>query len=507
MRTIAYDDKTAGRKIIAFPPGLSFTPYLIYLQEVKPSDKELGIFEELSAHENIYARAAGLADFLSASSEPHNEIIRIAALAAGGEAAGLRLMFATLLAVPSIEMLVEDMSDFSNVTHSMDRISKKEQSGTELKESEEWFKKKVVLLSISHPLPNAGSAPSDQPWLGWSEGVRLGVISPDKKWEKGILERIKAEFEARDHRIKTIVAGLDPERRHILINTLLSASEDVRWKINALSEMENQVKGNPLVLRSRLRDRWESIQNGLRESEVGARIADLFETQTRKIHTHPQLKYGTAILHALIMHPLLQRSSREPDVLSCLELFTTNGGKGIIETTLKKGLRLEQLLDVPGFEFDDRLLRIDLGKVPPSYFVDENEMPIAVDWTDINKNMDLSYKSLVLIYIDNDNFIADLLDNPKAISKAGVVSLIALRCRSLRILTIIANRRDLYTGFANKQVPINLLMNPARVPLSALRKFVHVRYVDKMTLQRLTNRGSSVREEIRREIARYVSSV
>ena len=122
-------------------------------------------------------------------------------------------------------------------------------------------------------------------------------------------------------------------------------------------------------------------------------------------------------------------------------------------------------------------------------------------------DIEASYKSLVLVYMDNDNFLADLLDNPKAIGKAGVVPLIAQRCRSLRILTLIANRRDLYTGFTNKQVPINLLMNPSRVPLSALRKFVHVRYVDKMTLQRLTNRGSSVREEIRREISRYISSV
>ena len=82
------------------------------------------VYEEISAHESVHARTAGLADFLSASSEPHNEIMRIAALAAGGEPAGLRLMYAALLAVPSIEVLVEEMGDFPNVRRLMERISK-----------------------------------------------------------------------------------------------------------------------------------------------------------------------------------------------------------------------------------------------------------------------------------------------------------------------------------------------------------------------------------------------
>ncbi|MCK4350620.1 MAG: hypothetical protein KAX13_07160 [Candidatus Krumholzibacteria bacterium] len=49
-------------------------------------------------------------------------------------------------------------------------------------------------------------------------------------------------------------------------------------------------------------------------------------------------------------------------------------------------------------------------------------------------------------------------------------------------------------------------MNPSRVPLTALRKFIHVRFVDKMSLQRMATRGSNVRKEIRMEISRYVNS-
>ena len=49
-------------------------------------------------------------------------------------------------------------------------------------------------------------------------------------------------------------------------------------------------------------------------------------------------------------------------------------------------------------------------------------------------------------------------------------------------------------------------MNPAKIPLTSLRKFIHVRYVDKMTLQRLVGRGGNIREEVRREIQRYLNS-
>ena len=72
---------------------------------------------------------------------------------------------------------------------------------------------------------------------------------------------------------------------------------------------------------------------------------------------------------------------------------------------------------------------------------------------------------------------------------------------------MIATRRDLYTGFSGKEVPLNLLMNPVRIPVTTLRKFIHVRYIDRPTLQRLSGRGSPAREEIRREISRYLNNL
>lgn len=108
--------------------------------------------------------------------------------------------------------------------------------------------------------------------------------------------------------------------------------------------------------------------------------------------------------------------------------------------------------------------------------------------------------------MDNDSFLVELLNNPKASSKPGIVELVSVRCRSLRVLSLVATRRELFTGYANKNVPLNMLMNPAKIPLTLLRKFIHVRYVDKMTLQRLTGRGGNIRGEVKREIQRYLNA-
>ena len=62
-------------------------------------------------------------------------------------------------------------------------------------------------------------------------------------------------------------------------------------------------------------------------------------------------------------------------------------------------------------------------------------------------------------------------------------------------------------GIGYEHVPVNLLRNPSRVSLTSLRKFVHVRYVDRMTLQRLAARGSQIREEVRREIMHYLTTI
>ena len=509
-RTVTYDDKIAGRRILPFPPEQPFAGCLGELQQIAPSQGQKDALAEIASENNVFKRAGKLAHYLGGSYEPHREILGIASLAASSEITGLRLLYAALLAIPPVNTLVESLAGFSSLTRVMGMISRKEQSGEQLRESEEWFKKKVLMLSMSHPLPNSSRTSEHEPWTGWPEGVRLAIADPDIRWEEAILERAKTELEATDLRVRRIVASLDFEKKERLAVYLFTMAEETRWKIQALEEAHKEFGKATLVMQHILGERWDGIMSELRNTETGSLLVNLFKAQSMKTHPHPQVKAGTAILRALLMNPVFQRSKHAPDSLSCLALFAHSAGNGILELLFRKlpgGKSFEALLNLPGLEIRDRSLIIDLRRIPTAQFVDQEEAPCDFDWTDIRLGKGLSYKSLVLSYIDNDSFLAELLNNPKATNKPGVIPLIALRCRSMRVLSIIANRRDLYTGHSNKEVPLNLLVNPARVPLMSLRKFIHVRYVDRMTLQRMATRGFAIREEIRREVQRYLASL
>lgn len=507
IRSISYDTTAAGRRIITFPSDLPFDHFLDQLVKYVPQAGRRDTLVKIASIRNILERSTALADLLASSREPHIEILSLAALAISADISGLKLMYGTLLAVPPIDVLVDDLAGFRNVTRVMERITRREQSGCEMRESEVWFKKKVVLLSMSHPLPNASATPSDRPWLGWNEGVRMAVDDPDARWEKAVFERLKVELEARDHRLKRIVTQLDPEIHEFSVMALFNMHEEINWQRQIVEEAERDREGSSLVLLRRLGERWNDIAASLRETEVGTRIVELIESQGKKNHSFPHLKTGTAVVRSLITHPVLRLSTKKPDILSCITLFVESAGDGILEFMIPTGKKLGDLLELPGFDQREKILRVEISRVPAAQFVDIDEVPVDIDWTDIRKSGKLGFRSLVLSYIDNDNFLMELLNNPKATGKQGVIALIALRCRSSRVLSVIANRRDLYTGFANKEVPINLLKNPAKVSLTSLRKFIHVRYVDKMSLQQLAGRGSQIKEEVRREIMHYLSSM
>lgn len=505
-KTLIYDDKVAGRKVLPLPLELPFTRYLDELVKYASTGETKTTIVKLARGDTIYEVSNNLSAYLASAKEPHVEVLRIAGLAASGEPEGFKLMYALLLAVPPIGVLIEELADFRHVVRIMSRIDAKEKADKELMESEEWFKKKVVLCTISHELPNSDTQ-QEELWLRWKEGVRLAFLDPDRRWDTAVLERVKIELEALDLRIKMIVTKLNIDVHGESILFLSALREETKWRIQAVEEAKQHAGSSTLIVHRKLGERWDGILEALRATEVGTLIADLFVTQATKTHSYTHCKTGAAILHALTTHPALQSHFRKLDNLSCLSLFIHHAGGQILDVMLPIGSKLKALLNLPGFRLNGRLLTIDLRRIPAAHFVDQDDLPREVDWSEIGKDIGISYKSLALIYIDNDNFLAKLLDNPKAVGKPGVIAAISQRCRSPRILSIISNRRELYTGFANKEVPLNLLLNPARVPLTSLRKFIHVRYIDKMSLSRLANKGSGIRGEVRREVQRYLSSI
>ncbi len=510
VRTIAYDDKTYGRKVLAFPPEMPFVDHINELLDSKPTGDVRSNLLRIGAIENTFQQAEALGEHFATSSEPHREILRIAALAAEGEGAGLKLLYAALLALPPAETMVAELVEFRNVKRVMTAIARKERAGTPLKESEDWFKKKVVLLSISHPLPGGSGASAGEPWLEWSDGVRRAISDPDRRWDKAIMERAKVELEAAELRVKGALAAIDFLSRSRSTAYLISKAEETKWRMQALEGAYQRYGGTTLLLRQKLGERWDAAVQELRKTPAGSALADLFEMQLSRAHPYPHMKLGTAIIRGLLMHPLLLHARRKPDYLSCLAIFVNHAGQGMLEILLQKlaGLNvLKMLLDLPGFELRQKVLGIDVRRVPAAHFVDIDQLPRDVDWANINQDQTVSYRTLVMTYIDNDQFIMEILNNPRVLAQPGIIALVSQRCRSMRVLTVIANRRDLYTGFANKEVPLNLLLNPSKVPVSSIRKFIHVRFVDKTTLIRLGGKGSQIRDEVRREIQRYLGSL
>ncbi|MBN1885370.1 MAG: hypothetical protein JW876_07605 [Candidatus Krumholzibacteriota bacterium] len=503
-RTITYDERSSGLKVLRLPADLPFSDELPGLLERLPAPADREGFARIAAERSVHGRASGLAGLIAGSGDPLETLLRVAALAADGQDIGIRLLYAALLAVPPIEEIVGEMARFDNVLKVMSRLRKSRESGATIRESEEWFEKKVRLLSTARPLPGDEAAAVEEPWLAWEAGVRRALADPDRRWDEAIRERVATELQAAQLRIRRIVASLDPDLHASTMRALLAISEELSWTAQIVAAGDGG-GGSPLFLRRELEGIWDGLMDRLAEESGCPPLASLFAAQERKVHSFPRLRTGTAILRSILMHPLLRRTSIAPDVPSCLALFVESSGGGGLEFVVGPGKKLDAFLDVPGFSVEDRLLRVDLGAVPGPAFVAENETPVDVDWVEVGRGVDVSYKSLVLAHIDDDTFLAELLNNPKATKKPGVIPIIALRCRSSHILGIIANRRDFYTGFLNKEVPYNLLVNPARVSLTSLRKFIHVRYVDRMTLQRLATRSGQIREEVRREIVRFLS--
>ena len=53
-RTITYDDKTAGRKILSFPPELPFLSHIDELYQNKPEGQERDCLIEISNKGSVY---------------------------------------------------------------------------------------------------------------------------------------------------------------------------------------------------------------------------------------------------------------------------------------------------------------------------------------------------------------------------------------------------------------------------------------------------------------------
>ena len=400
---ISYEYKNEGCRVISFPPEMPFAGCLDELTKVNIEQIDKNRLNEITLIHGLYKRFEGIVDFLSISENPSRDIIYIASLAAGGEPGCIQLLYTLLIAVASMDTIVEEYADFISLKHIMKQIEDKKMSGKDLTEKEIWFGKQVLFLSGSYPLP--GYSDAENPWLAWEIKVRKALADPDERWDEAIRKRIMAELEARRLRISQIVSSMNPEVHSRLLTELINESENIKWIKRTLEIPRSLSEGSTLLIRNRLENQWEGIIDSLKGSEAGKLLADIFEFQTAKAHSYPQIRIGTSVLKAIFQHPILSRSSSKVDLLSCLYHFVHSAGKGKMELLMSSGKIDKELLDIPGFRVEDELLRVNLESVRTDMFVGDYGVPIEYDWSKPIEESSVGYKSLILSYIDNTTFL------------------------------------------------------------------------------------------------------
>lgn len=118
----------------------------------------------------------------------------------------------------------------------------------------------------------------------------------------------------------------------------------------------------------------------------------------------------------------------------------------------------------------------------------------------------LDMKAVVSQNITRDSVLEALLNNPKVNQRPGLVAFVAATSRSVSLLSKIAKSRQLHTGFANRDVPLELLRSPCNIPVTLLRPFVNVKYVALIDIRNLARAKAGIRRVVKDEAEAYLKS-
>jgi hypothetical protein len=288
-------------------------------------------------------------------------------------------------------------------------------------------------------------------------------------------------------------------------------------------------------------DRMEESDAGAILSEHMTAMSDILEereeAQLRSIlESTEELRLGWRLLRGLDRNPLPQRTlawfadrvlvaghvlaerrlrKRPLDVAACALCVLDHYRDGLVEIPASQRVldalsesRLDNV-EIPESSLVMVLDRELARRLPLPYGLPLPRLPLVnvEKFAQEEDGPEASVKEMVVDNLNNISVLLGLLKNQKVVNTPGIVAMVAQRSRNMRVLDTICGTKKLYTGFANKDVPMAVLRSPMNIPIKTLRKFVSVRFVSKIELRRLEVDRSSVRREVADEIRSYLRSL
>jgi hypothetical protein len=494
-------------------------------------------------------------------------LLGIQSLAHGGEPAGARLLAALLDANTPGSILLPRIRGFGSSHRVLCRLASDPRPPAHLRDWRQRLEEAAGKARRAFPGVDEGPA-GDKPRPGQEAPFPLLRTVLRQLAKRGaeeesltvdeaalLVELVRLEVDAYQERVSALAGDIDPFAVTAVARVLpiLSRADaeirDQRQLVGWIEEgdfhaaFRRRVPRCADVLEERESERFRRT---VAEEEELAPLAGLL----RGLLVNPlpvrQLAAGMARLMAL-SHQLVRAGARrtELDPLVAARLVQENQtdtgfrlaldpelartvGTVLMAPQLGPGLAswsldgLEVVRDVlvlhePDLGLSDRVWKHDLPTVAdtdPELVAMLAEVADEEDEEDVRERPDrkadmsvAAVKQLVMNNIGSTSIVLGFLRNDKITGIPGLVASVARRTRSARVLEVIAGDRKLYTGHANKDVPLACLLSPCNVSVKLLRKFVHVKYVAKVDLKRIANDPASVRPEVAAEVKNYIESL
>jgi hypothetical protein len=344
--------------------------------------------------------------------------------------------------------------------------------------------------------------------------AQLAADRLDRSRLSWLRQGVELELEARGLALEALAEriGAYDGRRISRVLPLLTRQEegirDAQVLVAAWPATDALLQRRPALLDLLEERPYAKLVESLRHRSGGRELAQVLRLLPQRLPATRDLMFVTAVVAQLLRTPRSRDVAANTDsahcLLVCLQVMQPDGSVSL--RLDRRGLaQNRELLQRLGLAVQPSgVVRLAYDAVRHHAMLDPAGAPMLVPPQRPEAN---DIRQLVLDNMQNEHILVGLLGNPRVVASAGLVETIVNRTRSIKVLLDIANRRELHSGSANRNVPLALLSHPSNIPVSALRKFVHVRYVDRVSLASMANRGTRVRPEVRSMATQYLKSI